>query len=178
MPRCAQGKIGLPTRRDGLRPALSTAVVLTLGLGLGLGLGGCAAVEDIARGTRPMAEDVEALARSRWVPRDLPPVRVAEPTTDEIVAAAEAAARPADDMTPEERKEAVDVACQAVDYAKAQDGTDEEAMQYLATRLPSTYAHRQAAEELVHNLESARSSPERAWVLGQAALCEWASSPS
>ena len=139
-------------------------------------LSACGAVDDIARAVKPAAEDVGVLAKSKWVPPRLPPVRVSEATAEAITSEAGISARSTEDVPSEQRKEVIDLACQAVDYEEAQNGTEADAYSYLATRVPGPYANQQAAEALVRDLNSARTSTERVVVLGQAALCQWASS--
>lgn len=155
--------------RHARRSALATAALL-------LSLSGCSALDDVARGVRPAADDIRTLTRSKWVPPRLPPIRVAEPTGDEIVNEAVSLAKSTSEVKAEARKEVIDLACEAADYAEAQDGTQQDALEYLATRIPNTYANRQAAEDLIQDLRSALTSTDRVVVLGQAALCQWASS--
>jgi hypothetical protein len=168
-----QGRGLVPSSRalHARRAAGGAAVVALL-----VSLSGCGAADDIARAVKPAAEDVGILAKSKWVPPHLPPVKVEEATADEIANEAVIIARSTQDVSSEQRKEVIDLACQAVDYEKAQNGTDADAYEYLATRVPGPYANRQAAESLVKDLNSARTSTDRVVVLGQAALCQWASS--
>jgi hypothetical protein len=161
-----------PRRALHRRRAAGGAAVVALFVSLS----GCGAADDIARAVKPAAEDVGILAKSKWVPPHLPPIKAAEATADEIAAEAVIIARPTEDVSSEQRKEVIDLACQAVDYEKAQNGTEADAYAYLATRVPGPYSNRQAAEALVKDLNSAQTSTERVVVLGQAALCQWASS--
>lgn len=116
------------------------------------------------------------LTKSKWAPPRLPAIKVAEPTVDDIVNQAATIARPTKDVESEERKEVINLACEAIELATAGDGTEAETHAYSANRIPGSYQNRQAAEDLVTNLHSARNSTERVVVLGQAALCQWASS--
>lgn len=170
--RAPQGHVLVPPSRalHARRVAVGAAAAALL-----MSLSGCGALDDVARAVRPAAENVGILTKSKWVPLHLPPVRVAEPTEDEIVNEATRIARSTDDVKGQERKEVIGVACEAVDYAKAQGGSEADARAYIARHVPGTYRNRQAAEDLVTSLNSARNSTKRVVVLGQAALCQWAS---
>ncbi len=138
--------------------------------------GGASALDDIARGVRSGADDVDALSTSRWVPRRFeppPPPRL--PSPDEVAAQGNRIALPANELPEDEAKQTIDLACEAVAAMEAAGGSSEDAFNYAVSQTKGAAANRVALKELLDNLEEADNGLVVSAVLGKAALCTWAS---
>jgi hypothetical protein len=119
------------------------------------------------------ADDVARLMKSRWLPREAPPIQPASVPKQTFVDAAVALARPVDDVPTEYAWKLVGYACEAADMIEAGE-SPATATIYLAAKVPNMEA-RIKAQELRKNLSEANNSGDVAYILGKTLLCESAS---
>ena len=159
------------------RVRLLSRVLLGTGAVMLLSAPSCGAVDDVVRGARSASQDVGALSRSPWTSPQIRRLPVSMlPSSEEIRAASARIAAPVADVPAESQKEVVDDACQVADAVQASGGSEDDVRTYVATRFDNGYSYRLQMEELGTKLLAARGAQEHAVVLGQAALCTWASS--
>jgi hypothetical protein len=103
---------------------------------------------------------------------------VIPPTPGQVAAAEQTLVQPAKELSADDAKELISGACEAVEAVEAAGGTEDDAVDYLAEHTGGTYARRAEGEALVRNLAEANNPAQQAYILGRAALCEWASSSS
>jgi hypothetical protein len=132
--------------------------------------------DDVARLVKTYANDAEDLARGRWAPREAPPLQGLEPSPTQIENAAAQLATPIIGLQVDDAKAVVVLSCEASDALTVLvSPTPQEISDYMTAHAPGQFGYRAQAEQLTAELSKAKTSFDQAQVLGQAALCQWAS---